>query len=341
MNMDLTTPHPLQVCWDLQLAGLAADTLRTALTINLFDHLTPFTSPAQLAQTLDLDPLNTGYLLEILWAYGLLERNEQGTQYRNGETAKRYLSHDTHEYCGDALLLRHQVLRQAGQPLEQALRKGLPRTPPPSADMAQRWAEAARLQIAQEQKAVTVDVACALIERLPQASRLKHMLDLGGGPGMVAIALAQRLPGLRASVFDFVETAAVAQENILRAGLEKRLGIIGGDLDKDDFGSGYDLIWCSSVLHFVSDLEELLKRLHTALNPGGVLVCCHAELPKDQQIAARVLPYYLHMRIQGRHVLQAGELAERLRGAGFIDVQQEHGLRYPVAPVTAVIARKG
>ncbi|CAI3809934.1 hypothetical protein GLGCALEP_05958 [Pseudomonas sp. MM221] len=185
-----------------------------------------------------------------------------------------------------------------------------------------------------------MDVACALIERLPQAPRLRRMLDLGGGPGLVAIALARQLPDLHGAVFDFAETAVVAQENIVRAGLEERLGIIGGDLDSDDFGSGYDLIWCSSVFHFAHELDGLLRRLHTALNPGGVLVCCHAEVPQDKQTAARVLPYYLHMRMQGRHVLPAGELAERLRNTGFADVRQEDGLRYPVAPVTAVTASK-
>ena len=340
MSTELTTPHPLQACWDLQLAGLAADALRVALTIDLFEHLEQYTAPAQLANVLDLEPFNTGYLLEMLWAQGLLERDEQGSRYRNGETAKRYLRRSAGDYCGDALLFRHQVLRQAGQPLEQALRNGLPPAAAPGPEMAQRWAEAARVQIAQEQLAVTVDVACALIERLPQAPRLQRILDLGGGPGLVAIALARRLPDLHGTVFDFAETAAVAQENIARAGLEKRLGIIGGDLDLDDIGSGYDLIWCSSVFHFAHDLDGLLRRLHAALNPGGVLVCCHAEVPDDQQSAARVLPYYLHMRMQGRHVLPGGELAERLRGAGFVGVRQQDGIRYPVAPVTAVFANK-
>ncbi|QXH47226.1 methyltransferase [Pseudomonas xanthosomatis] len=340
MSMELTTPHPLQACWDLQLAGLAADALRVALTIDLFEHLEQHTAPAQLAKTLDLEPFNTGYLLEMLWAQGLLERDEQGSHYRNGETARRHLVRSSGNYCGDALLFRHQVLRQAGQPLEQALRNGLPAAGAPSAEMARRWAEAARVQIAQEQQAVTVEVACALIERLPEAPGLQRMLDLGGGPGLVAIALARQLPDLHGTVFDFAETAAVAKENILRAGLEQRLGSMGGDLDQDDFGSGYDLIWCSSVLHFASDLDGLLQRLHGALNPGGVLVCCHAEVPEERQAAARVLPYYLHMRMQGRHVLPAGELAQKLRNVGFVDVEQQGGLRYPVAPVTAVVARK-
>ncbi|CAI3809932.1 hypothetical protein GLGCALEP_05957 [Pseudomonas sp. MM221] len=138
MSTDLTTPHPLQACWDLQLAGLAADALRVALTINLFDHLEQYIAPAQLATELDLEPFNTGYLLEMLWAQDLLERDERGSHYRNGETARRFLNRSTSEYCGDALLFRHQVLRQAGQPLEQALRNGLP----PASLPLRKWPDA-------------------------------------------------------------------------------------------------------------------------------------------------------------------------------------------------------
>jgi hypothetical protein len=46
------------------------------------------------------------------------------------------------------------------------------------------------------------------------------------------------------------------------------------------------------------------------------------------------------MRMQGRHVLPEGQLAQLLEQAGFDDVQQFDEVRFPVAPVTALIARK-
>jgi len=118
------------------------------------------------------------------------------------------------------------------------------------------------------------------------------------------------------------------------------LQALGGDLNDDDIGSGFDLIWCSSVLHFVHNLPAMLRRLHAALRPGGLLVCCQAEVPSERAAAAQVLPYYLHMRLQGRHVLAEGEMAHLLQGAGFSAVQQLNGLRFPVTPVNAVIARR-
>ena len=65
-------------------------------------------------------------------------------------------------------------------------------------------------------------------------------------------------------VFDWPETVAVAAANIAHAQLSHRLEILGGD---------YDLIWCSSVLHFVPDMTAALRKIHAALTPGGVFVC--------------------------------------------------------------------
>ena len=337
---DLTQAHALQPCWDLQLAGLGADALQLALEWRLFDTLRDFLEPRQVAVALELDEANTGYFLELLWSMDLLDRASHPLRYRNGALAAQYLCSDASQYCGDALLFRHTVMRQTGQQLAELLRKGST-PPPPASDAIRRgWANAARLQIAQEQRAVTAGVACSLLETLPEYTRLERILDLGGGPGLVAIALARRLPTLGGTVFEFPEAAAVAANNIAEAGLGARLNAVGGDLNQDDPGSDYDLIWCSSVLHFVSDLPQVLQRLHQALRPGGLLVCCQAEVPAEAHAASRVLPYYLHMRMHGRHVMANGGMAELLRTSGFHQVEQLNGLRFPVTPVSAVIARK-
>ncbi|MDR0280877.1 MAG: methyltransferase domain-containing protein [Paucimonas sp.] len=335
----LTGAHDLQPCWDLQLAGLGADALHLALECGLFDQLQEFAAPHEVAGALCLDHANTGYLLELLWSMNLLQRDVR-QRYRNTPLAADYLRQDAPTYCGDALLFRHKVMRQTGEQLGDLLRNGSTAPPALSDAIRRGWANAARVQIAQEQRAVTAGVACALLETLPEYPRLERILDLGGGPGLVAVALARRLPALRGVVFEYPECAAVAADNIAAAALDTRLQAVGGDLDQDDFGEGYDLIWCSSVLHFVKDLPAVLDRLHAALKPGGVLVCCQAEVPAVPKQAGRVLPYYLHMRMHGRHVLAEGELARLLRSHGYQRVQQLNDLRFPVTPVNAVIARK-
>lgn len=340
-TQDLHSAHSLQPYWDLQLAGLGADALQLAIECQLFNRLQDYQTPRQVAADLAMNESATGYFLELLWSLGMLERDGQTPErYRNHPTSEQYLRSDANDYCGDALLFRQRMLRQTGSLLSGYLYGSIAASPATTQDVAMAWANAARLQIAQEQRAVTTQVACALVERLPEYAKIERLLDLGGGPGLVAIALAESQPRLQGVVFEYPATAEVAQKNIRQAGLEHRLKTVGGDLNHDEIGSGFDLIWCSSVLHFVDDLEHMLQRLHTALRPGGVLICCQAEVPDQLQAAARVLPYYLHMRLQGRHVLAHGELAKRLRQTGFSSVEQFDEVRFPVTPVSAVIARK-
>lgn len=335
----ITQPHALQHCWDLQLAALGADALQAALACDLFSQLGDFTEAANVAAALGLDPTNTGYYLELLWSHGLLERDTHGTRFRNLAVAEDYLRPHAARYCGDALQFRHRIVRQAAEQFADQLRHGTRALQPSAQAVAQGWAQAARVQIAQEQRAVTAPLACELLQALPAFAQARRLLDLGGGPGLVAIALAQAQPHLHAVVFDYAEAATVAHDNIAQAGLADRLQAVGGDLTVNDLGGGYDVIWCSSVLHFVPDIPALLARLHRALRPGGVLVCCHAELPRARGPAQRVLPYYLHMRMQGRHVLGHGVLADLLGQAGFVGIEQVDEVRCAVAPVSVVIGR--
>ncbi|WP_079214028.1 class I SAM-dependent methyltransferase, partial [Ventosimonas gracilis] len=282
-----------------------------------------------------------GYLLELLWAMDLLERETTpALRYRNQPVANGYLNAQSENYCGDALLFRHRIVRQVGAQLGELVRHDTSALMPDRAKLQRGWAQAARVQIAQEQRAVTADVARELCARLGQFQHARRLLDLGGGPGLVAIALAQIQSALTGVVFEYPQAAAVAQEHIDNAGLSSRLQAIGGDLNSDDFGTNYDLVWCSSVLHFVADIPAVLQRLYRAMRPGGVLVCCHAEVLDDAACAKRILQYYLHMRMQGRQVWPQGELAQALAHAGWINVQTLQQVRFPVTPLTVLIAHK-
>lgn len=341
--INLATPHPLQPYWDLALAAVRGDALRIALEWKLFSLLQVPSSALAIARQLQLDPSNTGYWLDALWSMALLERDErQPPLYRNTAVASDYLRADAPDYCGDAWTFRLRGLRHFGSQLGEQVRAGQPSGQAvTAASNIDNWTTAARLQIAQEQRAVTVDLALRLMAQVPEFPGARRMLDLGGGPGLVAIALARDNPMLCGEVFDFAQTVDVAADNIRRAGLEQRLEVRGGDLASDPIGEGYDLIWCSSVLHFVPDTAASLAKIHAALRPGGVLVSAHAEIPADPVHAARVMPYYLSMQMLGRQVTQAGGMNEALQQAGFVDIDSYPEVAFAVAPVSVLVARRG
>ncbi|WP_277372537.1 methyltransferase [Pseudomonas sp. AA-38] len=344
-HTDATSGHPLQPYWNLALASVQADALRVALELKLFRLLAEPMPAGSVAERLRLHPDNTEHLLEILWSMRLLDRQEaatpaQGWRYQASWLASRYLDHESKQHCGDAWSLRLQALRHFGQHLDEQLRTGEASTAPRLAGTAANWQAAARLQIAQEQRAATAEAALAVFSQLPEFPRAQRLLDLGGGPGLVAIALAKANPNLRGEVFDLPETISVAEENIHAAGLGGRLRGRSGDLIRDPIGEGYDLIWCSSVLHFVPDIDQALGKIHAALRPGGVLVCVQAEIPDSQDAARQMLSYYLSMRMLGRQLTHAGGLRQAMQRAGFSALQTQHEVPFPVTPVTAVIGRR-
>ena len=337
--------HPLQPYWDLSLASVQADVMRVALELKLFNLLAEPLPACVVASRLHLHAGNTAYLLDMLWSMRLLERQkadeaESDWHYRASSLAARYLDQDSPQHCGDAWSLRLHALRHFGQQLREQLRSGEASTAPRLTGTAANWQAAARLQIAQEQRAATVDAALTLITQLPEFSRAERLLDLGAGPALVAIALAKANPALHGEVFDLPETIRVAEQNIAAAALDTRLRCRSGDLTCDDFGEGYDLIWCSSVLHFVPDIDQALRKIHAALRPGGVLVCAQAEIPERRDAARQMLSYYLSMRMLGRQLTHAGALRQAMQGVGFSALETLHDVPFPMTPVTAVIGRR-
>lgn len=342
MNFD--TIHPLQPCWDAVLASVKADALDAALQLGLFEELRSPAIADSLAQRLHLESVNTRHLLDLLWSMGIVTRDPAGAkgrqrcEYALAPALIPFLLTGSDSYCGDALRYRLHALRQFGAQLPALLREGVSLAPPSD---AAGWAQAADVQIAQEQGAVTIDAALACIGHLEGLSGVRRFLDLGGGPGKVAVALAQNFPEWQGVVFDLPATAAVAQQSIRRAGLEQRLESRGGDILQDGIGDGYDLIWCSSVLHFLPEVPKMLGKIRDALAPGGYFVSVHAELPSEQAAAAKVMPYYLPLMMRGRQVWPHGALADLMRELGFESVSCVELSYFPLAPAQVVIGRRG
>jgi SAM-dependent methyltransferase len=347
--MNLEQTHELRRWWDLAVAPVQAEGLRLAVELGVLDALVEPACAAMLAQRLQLHPLGTAHLLELLWSMGVLERDGHGddtSTYRLAAGVHTYLTHGSELSCANAWLFRLRSMRGFVDSLGEHVRHGPGGPKPPlSAEHgpsggAAQWAAAARVQIAQEQRAVTAPAAVEVMARLPEFQRAQRLLDLGGGPGLVAIALAEQRLDLQGVVFDFPETVAVAAENIMTRGLGHRLSTRGGSLATDDIGSDHDLIWCSSVLHFVPDIEAALRKILAALRPGGVLVAVHAELPKEQGGARSVVPWYLPLRMLGRHVTHEGELAAAMTRVGFVRIEQFASGQFPMAVQQVVVARR-
>ncbi len=101
------------------------------------------------------------------------------------------------------------------------------------------------------------------------------VVDLGSGPGVASVALAQRFPR---AVVTAVDTSAPLLDrvsaNAARAGVAGRVRTTVADLEQPLDGlfvaGSVDVVWASMVLHHVLDLPRTLTDVHRLLRPGGV-----------------------------------------------------------------------
>jgi 2-polyprenyl-3-methyl-5-hydroxy-6-metoxy-1,4-benzoquinol methylase len=97
------------------------------------------------------------------------------------------------------------------------------------------------------------------------------VLDIAAGHGLFGIAFARLNPDAHIIAQDWPNVLQVAQENARAAGVGERYSLLPGSAFEVDFGSGYDVVLLTNFLHHfdAATCEQLLRKVHAALNPGG------------------------------------------------------------------------
>ncbi len=104
--------------------------------------------------------------------------------------------------------------------------------------------------------------------------RHRAMLDVGGGEGAFATAVARAHPALQLGLFDLPAVGARARARLTAAGIVDRVTIHGGSFLHDPLPQGYDLVTLVRVLHDHDDEPALalLRSIRAALPTGGRLL---------------------------------------------------------------------
>lgn len=181
-------------------------------------------------------------------------------------------------------------------------------------DASARWLT---LALAGRAKNVAPYLAAAI-----DLSSAKHLVDVGGGTGIYAIACLQKFEGLRATVFDSPEVLKVAKEMAQAYGVEDRLTLVAGDMFSDPLPQG-DVYLLSNILHDWDEPEclSLCQKIAGVLPVGGRLLIHDVFLQDDLQGPLPISLYSaaLFTLTQGRAYSQK-EYRDWLQTAGLTSV---------------------
>jgi predicted O-methyltransferase YrrM len=110
---------------------------------------------------------------------------------------------------------------------------------------------------------------------------VNRLLDLGGGSGVVALALLRQHPHLTSPVVGIENVCIAGREIAQENSLSDRITYQAADFVHDELPGGYDMVLHCDIGFFQ---EELCRKLWAALNRGGRLVIVEHFAPAEDVV---------------------------------------------------------
>ncbi len=123
---------------------------------------------------------------------------------------------------------------------------------------------------------------------------VKHLVDMGGGIGDIAIALCRKYPELKITLLNLPSAIGLVQENVAAAGLSDRIQAVALDMYREPLMKA-DAVLISRILypmpaHFC---EMVIRQAAQALEPGGRLILLDLNISDPQNPNYDYLTHYL------------------------------------------------
>lgn len=149
-------------------------------------------------------------------------------------------------------------------------------------------------------------------------TRHRRLMDVAGGDGTFLRTAKARAPDLDICLFDLPTVSDLAEERFRQAGVEA--AVVGGDMFRDAWPDGADLISLVRILHDHDDdaVQTILARARAALAPGGTLLIAE-PMVESGRIGDAYFGLYLWAMGSGRP-RRLSEIRRMLQKAGFSSV---------------------
>lgn len=221
---------------------------------------------SEIARRLNLSPRGVETLLGTLEELGAVTREDPGWQL-TGAARARLLDRETPDYDADSLLHWMRTIRRWSEKLPETVRTGVPGTTDTPARGAKHGKDLEAFIAAMANRSpdnVSV-VADAVRGAAPGA---RTLLDVGGGPGVYARALADR--GFEVTLLDRPEVIEFVSE-AYGLGSAENIHLEPADFLRTLPEGPYDVVLLANVTHIYGPTtnRDLLRRVAGRLNPGG------------------------------------------------------------------------
>lgn len=188
----------------------------------------------------------------------------------------------------------------------------------------------ARADFSDSNQAYVADVVSSFPDRLGK------VLDLGCGPGDIAIRLSKAAATVRITAVDGSPAMlAIARAALRSAQLESRVSFVEGRLPGVALAEGsFDLVLCKDMLHHLPDPQVLWSEVRRLGRPGAAVCVMDLSRPATSAAAREIVE-----RVSGaEHPLLKTDFYNSLCAAFTADEVREQlvsaGLRLAVAQLT-------
>jgi acetylserotonin O-methyltransferase len=286
MAKDISKPDPAIVMELLQ-AFRCSKTMFAAVSLGVFDCLEagPKSLPL-LASELKASTDGLERLLDACVGLELLQRDQDG--YRNTPAASAYLCRGSPESMTGYISYSNDRMWKLWSNLEDAVREGTHRWQQTFGGTGPLFShffgtEAAKREFLMGMHGYGL-ISSPQVVAAFDLSQYRHLVDLGGATGHLAIAACQRYGQLKATVFDLPDAVPLAKEIVEASAMADRIRIEAGDFFVDRLPEG-DLFSLGRILHDWTEekIVRLLGRIYERLPVGGVILIAEKLLDEDKR----------------------------------------------------------
>jgi predicted O-methyltransferase YrrM len=156
-------------------------------------------------------------------------------------------------------------------------------------------------------------------------SKTHKTLDVGGGSGAFTFAFIERNPAIRGVILDLPNVVQITRKYIEKAGFTDKVTTVEGDYLQDNFGSGFDLVLMSAIIHINNPEENslLIRKGADALEAGGQLVIMDHVMNEERTEPFIGALFALNMLLGTKHgdTYTEQELRGWMQDAGLNDIR--------------------